>query len=690
MLKKFIATVLLVVSLHAQNEKFQVLATNVVTKDDNVIEANGNVVIFSESYYLTAQKIIYNKEKETFELFDDVMIVKNNTVQTKSNYAFLDIKNDGLYQKPTMFFDEPSAIWINSEVSEKKENLIIINNALLSSCNCDDPDWSIRVSEGDYDSKSKWLNLYNPRFYLKDTPVFYFPYIGFSGNDKRKTGLLVPKFGYSDNEGFLYSQPIFIAPKDNYDIEIIPQIRTNRGEGLYTYYRYANSVDSLLELSAGYFGDRSSYTEKFDLTEKDHYGFDINYQKYNLFTNKNSGTYDGLYLDINYANDIEYKVLENEDYDDTTEKNVESKINYIFNTKNYYLGSYFRYYIDTEANSNKTTLQELPKLQAHTFSKNLFLDKLLYSTDVKYTNHFRQEEINADQFEISAPISYSMNFFDDYLNLIVENEFKINKFRYTKSGYEDGTHIESNLKLSLNSDTIKEYDKTVHGLTLSFDYLKPNTIKEDGSLYNINSSVDDLSSFPIFPTDESMTFSINQIFYDKNNNKEILKHKLSNSLTYENFNDISLKSLENEVIYNYLWGKAKNRFVYSHEDEKIVESSTNLFFSYDKLSLNLGHYLSKESESVGIDEALESYQFSTSYQFNDDYAFSFYTDYNIKEHVRNKLGYKFSIIDSCWNLDLKFEKEITPASTTTSEPIEQDILYLQLFLKPLGTIKQEY
>ncbi len=45
MLRKFIATALLVVSLHAQTEKFQVIANNVNTKE-NILIATGNVVIF--------------------------------------------------------------------------------------------------------------------------------------------------------------------------------------------------------------------------------------------------------------------------------------------------------------------------------------------------------------------------------------------------------------------------------------------------------------------------------------------------------------------------------------------------------------------------------------------------------------------------------------------------------------------
>ena len=93
-------------------------------------------------------------------------------------------------------------------------------------------------------------------------------------------------------------------------------------------------------------------------------------------------------------------------------------------------------------------------------------------------------------------------------------------------------------------------------------------------------------------------------------------------------------------------------------------------FNYDNFSFNLGHYVSKKSASMEIDEALESYQLNGSYKFDDDFVFSVYTDYNMEEKIRNKLGYKFTILDSCWNLDLKFEKEIIPASTVTSQPIE--------------------
>jgi LPS-assembly protein len=62
----------------------------------------------------------------------------------------------------------------------------------------------------------------------------------------------------------------------------------------------------------------------------------------------------------------------------------------------------------------------------------------------------------------------------------------------------------------------------------------------------------------------------------------------------------------------------------------------------------------------------------------------------MEDGIRNKQAFIFDINDKCWSLDIKFEKEITAASTTNQTPIKQDIVYVELMLIPIGGIKQEY
>lgn len=65
---------------------------------------------------------------------------------------------------------------------------------------------------------------------------------------------------------------------------------------------------------------------------------------------------------------------------------------------------YFRHYIDTTEESNAKTMQELPQAHFHKYSQPIILDNLLYSTDIRYTNYYREEGITANRYDINIPI----------------------------------------------------------------------------------------------------------------------------------------------------------------------------------------------------------------------------------------------------------------------------------------------
>ena len=446
MLRNYLILLCILVSIvnskELNSEKFQLIAKEITT-DNNIVIAEGSVVVFSPTYYLSANKLKYNKEKETFELFDNVLILKDNTIQTQSDYAFMNLKKESATQSPVLLFEKTNNLWVNSKASSKEKNNIELDSSIISSCDCIDPAWSIRVSSASYDTEDKWMHAYNPRLYIKEIPVFYSPYIGFPTDTTRRTGLLPPTLGYSSDEGIYYSQPIFYAPADNYDIELIPQYRSKRGFGAYVYYRYKDSPYSLLKLQAGFFREDKEYLNRYDLENKKHYGANLEYVRTKLISSGESQ--DGLYTSINVLNDIEYVTLENEDDDSSTESKIESKINYFYNTPEYYGGVYGRYYIDTDADTNDKTLQKIPQLQFHSYSEEFLINNLIYSFDTKYTKYTRKTGITADFYEMSLPINYNKYFFDDFLYLNIGNEIVFNQFNYGNStkSFDDGTLIQN-------------------------------------------------------------------------------------------------------------------------------------------------------------------------------------------------------------------------------------------------------
>ena len=685
-------------------EKLQLVAKDVDTKN-NIITATGDVVAYSPTYYLSSDKMIYDKDKEILELFDNVLIIKDNKIQTQSNYAFVDMKNDIINQDPVFLMDNTSNIWSNSKEANKDKDVITLENSILSSCDCIDPIWSIRSSSSDYDTEAMWMNTYNPRLYVKNVPVFYLPYFGFPTDTTRRTGLLLPTMGYSSSEGFLYSQPIFIAPADDYDIELIPQIRTQRGYGSYANFRYADSPDSMLNVKTGYFKEFDNYRSKEQLENSEHYGLDIDYERKNIFA-KNKEHQDGVFTSIRYLNDIEYITLKEEDDNLWTDKKVESKVNYFYNTPEYYGGVYGKYYVDASQKTNDNTLQELPQIQLHSYNKELFLENLIYSIDTKAQNFTRKEGLNAKIYDITVPISYTKNILDDYMYLGVENRTILTQYDYSNSlynnlRYEDGTLIQNRTSFIVGTDLLKPYSDYIHTLNLNASYDIPENLRKDGDLYNITVKenqplkYDELSVFPTLQEQKTIKLSLNQSIYDKDNLKQFINHKMSQSILYNSFDEPKFQDLDNYVKINHDYGSLSGKVVYNMDDNKVVEGSFDNSLSYENLTFSAGYYYTKKTNNeFNTRDDLESYRLSTSYKLAKDYSIKYYENYDLQEKTRNRQGIGLNIDDSCWNLDLLLEKEITPRSryvesTRSYDSHEQTIVYAVLMLKPIGGIRQK-
>ncbi|MGD2073485.1 MAG: LPS assembly protein LptD [Gammaproteobacteria bacterium] len=78
----------------------------------------------------------------------------------------------------------------------------------------------------------------NARLNVKSVPVLYTPYLSFPIDDRRKTGLLIPSFGSSENSGFELRVPYYFNLAPNYDATLAPRYLQDRGLQLNTEFRY--------------------------------------------------------------------------------------------------------------------------------------------------------------------------------------------------------------------------------------------------------------------------------------------------------------------------------------------------------------------------------------------------------------------------------------------------------------------
>lgn len=173
------------------------------------------------------------------------------------------------------------------------ENRMRLTNATYSTCSADDPDWYARVAELDLDYDREVGEGHDATVVFKGVPLFYTPWLSFSLNNKRKSGLLTPTFGTSSKSGLEFTLPYYWDIAPNMDATIAPRLMSKRGLQVNTEFRYLNYDYQGLA--------RVEWLPNDRLADRNRYGYSILHSHPNLGHGFSgllniSGVSDGTYL----------------------------------------------------------------------------------------------------------------------------------------------------------------------------------------------------------------------------------------------------------------------------------------------------------------------------------------------------------------------------------------------------------
>jgi LPS-assembly protein len=658
-------------------KNFELLA-NKINTENNITTAEGNVVVQGPNYYIQADKAVYDKSNEIMELFGNVNTIRDSKMYSISNYAKIDMKNDCSTANPLFLLNDDSGIWFSAKEAKSDKNIFTLHNSTISSCNTLNPVWSISFKEGKFDRDDQWIKLYHPTFYIGDVPIGYLPFFAFPTSDKRRSGLLIPSFSLSSNEGFSYIQPIYFAPFNDWDVEISPQFRGNRGLGAYTTARFVGD-DYKGTFRAGYFDNKSSWVDKYALDNDKVIGLEFDYVDKNVVADT-KGHEDGLYMNLKTYNDVDYLTLK--DFDTTsTDTIANSRINYYYKSDDYYYGAYFIYESDTTKASNDDTVQTLPSLQFHKFSKNIFIDDLLYNLDYKVKNYTRKTGVNAVEQQLLLPISYYKTIFDGFLTLELSENIFISDINYHNSSiktYEDGNFFRNYHKLGISTNLIKEYSDFIHNFDLELSYTIPSYSKKEGDIYGITTDDEEIDFITYNLQRENTQINFSQYFYDRQG-RQIIKHTANQTIFFEGTTN-KYADLSNDFVYyisDYLTMSHKNR--YSHEYSNFPYSSTSLTYEIDNdFDISVTH--SKKDDEIDQSEyVIVDAKKKLDYKYDVEARF----EYDIKDSYKKKQEIGLSMTKSCWAYKVKYVQDIIPQNSALGSIHDNKILFEINFI-PMG------
>ncbi len=681
MFRKSFISLSLALSLSAQplDGRYELLAGS-VRSDGMVIEANEDVLITSKAYSFRADHARYEKKSGDLALFGDVDILLHGTLYTHLNKTLFNLKSETFKSHNLFAYDSDSQMWFHARSSKGKRADLFLKETTISSCQRDDPDWKITFTKGIYHKDKEYISIYNPTFYAGDIPILYLPWFGFTTNKNRSSGFLKPIIGFENRENLFFVQPYYIAEQENWDLELDPQIRLNRGLGLYGTFRFVDSNHSGGEVNFGAFREKEHYYKKNNLENRTHFGIEAKYKSDSLLSEalKQGLYHDGLLVDVIYLNDIDYINLDHKK-NWANSKLVTSRVNYVLYGDYDYLGLYGKYFIDTEKKSNADTLQTLPSIQYHRFSQGIDIANLLYSLDYKFKNNYRDVGLNARQHELSIPLIFHKKLFSDFLNFKASENFYYSRVNYSEGNMttENANYFSNYHQLSLSSDLTKKYGDYLHNMQLDLTAIIPSFEHKNGYFADF---------LPFNVETKSLSFKVNQYYYNLDG-FDFFTHRLR-QVFYDDETLYKYGDLENQMIYKFSPDFIlSNTLFYSHHYKKIKKLQTSLNYKNSRYKAGFNHtyeYKKDEKNTNFITSRIDA-------KIDQNYAIFASLDYDVENSFTKEWTFGWEMKKRCWDYRFRYKESVTPNLTSSgAESVIRRGVLLYVRFSPFGGMAYNY
>ena len=679
---------------------------------DGVVYARDGVMVLYNGEYLSAKELKYDFHKKLLVLNGSITLLQGDSFRVIGEHLLLDLKNDKKELSPLFLLEQKAGVWMSAANAVVKKEQYHLQSGMISGCDPQDPLWKIYFSSAEYNQKTKWIQLYNTRLHLYNIPILYVPYFAYPTDTTRHSGLLLPSLGYSADEGFFYEQPIFVAPYDSWDIELKPQVRTNRGEGLYSTFRFRDSKVSKGSIGLGFFREHDSYVAAKSLANKRHFGAEFLYDNVNWLDDWfgfESDAQSEFYADVKWMNDVDYLNLSSSIQGADTSISEYSVANLFYNLEQNYFGAYFKYFLDLRSQSNTKTIQTLPSLQYHHYLENFFNKHLLVNNDIRVKNYFRENGINAKEITFTTPLLLQTSLFDDYLNLSYElnNNIKVIKLHQdgvliqASESYSKGLNYQMKNVLTLSSSLNKDFKNLTHTIYLSAEYVSSENIYTRNYYTKVDKScVSDL----LFTSqgycdydrreinEERAGLTFKQFLFDKETQEQILYHKLQQKFSLNLKNQVQ-KELENEFEIRYFkYLSFYSDTLFEYERNTISQTYNRVSYHSESIDFSVGNFYASKLNQNKSAEYEKYYIFHGEYRYNKHYKYFSRYLYDFEHHLKKSAEIGFFHTKRCWSFGLRYLENLRPilSDDGKANSIDEHFIFATIELKPFGGSEFNY
>ncbi|MDP1992229.1 MAG: LPS assembly protein LptD [Syntrophales bacterium] len=402
-------------------------------EDEDAVHAAGKVVITFTQGFLKADTVTLYRET-SLALAEGHVLIHSDQDVIEGEKVFFNIESKtGTVDGGKLFIAQNHLYAKGDKIEKKGESTYRLENAKVTTCDGETPDWSLAASELNV-TIDGYGTMKHGRFLTRDIPLLYVPYIFFPAKTTRQSGLLFPFFNFSsDRNGLDVELPFFWAISENADATFYQRYMEKRGFKEGVELRYFLNPSSFGTLYADFINDRKQVTETIGSMSRD---WQEDQKRWSFYLNHETTFTSGFNIrsdiyrvsDPWYFRDFSSYNYYLSNYSQTAEKpfqrisflgdeslgSLNSTIRLTKDWSVYNLSAVASYTDDFSSPTNDGTLQAYPAVNLTGFRQPLFGSPLQLDFGATYVNFYRREGQKGQLWELN-PTMYLPVRFGPYL-----------------------------------------------------------------------------------------------------------------------------------------------------------------------------------------------------------------------------------------------------------------------------------
>lgn len=213
-------------------------ADQVLMEQGGLSSLGGAVRLTQDGKTFSADALDYDEAQQRVRVKVQSLF-RNRDLVIKSREAEFDLTAErGAFLGTEFSLLSRGARGVAEEIALNSDGTVRLAGMSYTTCAPGNEAWMLDAGELRFNYDEGLGTARNVRVEFGGVPIFYTPYFQFPIDGRRRTGLLFPTFGESEQTGADIRWPVYLNLAPNYDATLTPRLMSRRGVQLGSDFRY--------------------------------------------------------------------------------------------------------------------------------------------------------------------------------------------------------------------------------------------------------------------------------------------------------------------------------------------------------------------------------------------------------------------------------------------------------------------